>query len=395
MTGPAIARDIVVMLLAAKAAGVAFERLGQPAVIGELLAGVVLGAHTLGVLGDSSVHTFLQQVGAVVLLFAVGLGTPISELKALGGRALTVSVAGMVLPFLAGAAFVAGVGGEGRESIFVGAALVSTSVGVTARVLSDLGQVRRPESRVILGAAIVDDVLGLLVLAVVTESASDHFSPGELAQVGGLAIVFVGLAAGLGPRLVARLQSGLDRLGHWGVFFVALTVCTGLAALAESLRLAAIIGAFLAGLAFAETTDRYDLERKLRPWYWTLVPFFFVVTGARVDPSAFDNLNTTALGTGLLAIAVAGKFAGCGLAARPMGSRAAAIVGVGMVPRGEVGVLVAAVGLSHGILDRDYYGIIVAITVATTMVVPPVLRSLFKGAVAAEESQRDIDWIGG
>jgi Kef-type K+ transport system membrane component KefB len=342
VTGPEIVRDLVVILVGAKLAGAAFERVGQPAVVGEILGGVLLGAHNLGVLGNSDVHQILQRAGAVVLLFAVGLDTPFSELKGSGRRLLKVSISGMALPFAAGAAFVAATGGRGQEAIFIGAALVSTSVGVTARVLSDMREVGRPESRVILGAAVLDDILGLLVLAVVAYFAEGRISMGPIADG------------------------------------------------------TALIGAFVAGLLLAETGERHVLRRGLHPVYWALVPFFFVVTGARVDLGAFTDTQVVISGLCLLAIAIGGKFIGCAVGARSMGRRAATIVGVGMVPRGEIGVLIAAIGLAHHVIARDYYAIVVGLTVVTTMLVPPILKKLFRDLPAPLDAARqDLHGIGG
>jgi Kef-type K+ transport system membrane component KefB len=377
MSSERILVDLAVIFVAGKLAGAAFERLRQPAVIGELIAGVLLGPHLLAVIGSSPTHRVFQQLGAIVLLFAVGLDTPLDELKTLGGRSLAVSVSGMVLPFVGGAAFILAAGGSAEKAVFVGAALVSTSVGVTARVLADLGLTRAPESRVIIGAAVVDDVLGLLVLAVVAQSAAGSISVGSIALVGSLAVGFVVLAGSLGPRLVARATPVLDRIGNEGVFAVALGLCLLLSAAAGALQLAAIIGAFLAGLAFAETRDRYELEVRLRPVYSLLVPFFFVITGSLVDLHVFSDPHVIFVGLGVLAVAVVGKFVGCAAAAAPMGRRSAAIVATGMVPRGEVGILVATLGLAHGVIGPALYGIVVAMTAITTIGVPPVLARLF------------------
>jgi Kef-type K+ transport system membrane component KefB len=188
-------------------------------------------------------------------------------------------------------------------------------------VLADLGQVRRVEGRLILGAAVIDDVLGFLVLVVVTQSAGGDLST-------------------------------------------------------TSLRMGAIVGAFLVGLAFAETRARKELDRRLKPVYWLLVPFFFVVTGTRVDLGVFRDPHTVVVGLLILAVAIAGKVIGCGAACRTLGARPAMIVGVGMVPRGEVGIVIAAAGLANGVIGPSLYGIIVALTVATTMIVPPILKAL-------------------
>ena len=398
MSTERILAELALMFVAAKVAGVAFEKLGQPAVIGELGVGVVLGSHALGLIGHSVAHEVFQELGAIVLLFAVGLDTPPSDLKAVGGRSAAVGVAGIVLPFAAGFALIAAVEGDAAEAAFMGTAMVATSVGVTARVLSDLGRVEEPESRVILGAAVVDDVLGLLVLAVVSGTAAGNLSPGSIVALAALALGFVALVGGLGPPAIRRLTPWLDRLGREGVFVFAFGLCLGLAAIAGALQLAAIIGAFLAGLALAETRDRYELEVRLAPVYSFLVPFFFVVTGSLVDVTALADPSIAWLALGVTAIAVAGKLGGCGGAAWGMGRRSALIVGVGMVPRGEVGILVATIGLSQGIVEPDLYTVVVIMSVATTLMVPPVLKALFAGRPPPEPrpgARAGIEGIGG
>lgn len=398
MSTERILAELALMFVAAKLAGAAFEKLRQPAVIGELLVGVLLGSHALGLIGHSHVHEVFQELGAIVLLFAVGLDTPPSHLKAVGGRSAAVGLAGIALPFAAGFALIMAIEGDAAEASFMGTAMVATSVGVTARVLADLGRVEEPESRVILGAAVVDDILGLLVLAVVSGVAAGSLSAGSIVALAGLALGFVVLVGGLGPRAIQMLTPWLDRLGREGVFVFAFGLCLGLAALAGALQLAAIIGAFLAGLALAETRDRYELEERLAPVYSFLVPFFFVVTGSLVDVGALGDPEVVWLALAVTAIAIAGKLVGCGGAAWGMGRRSALIVGTGMVPRGEVGILVATIGLSAGIIEQDLYTIVVIMSVATTLVVPPALKVLFAGRPPAEPRPRtraDIEGIGG
>lgn len=394
--------ELFVIFAAAKVAGEIFERLRQPAVIGELLVGVALGSHALGVIGDTEVHHTLQELGAVVLLFMVGLDTRLHELRAVGGRALTVGTTGIVLPFAAGAAFIAATGRSGEEAAFIGAAMVATSVGITARVLADLGMVQEKESRIILGAAVVDDVLGLLVLAVVTGLAGGDLSAAEMVV---LAVEAIGFVVGLGligTMLINAAGPVVDRarIPRSGLAF-ALAVCLGLAALAGAVGLAAIIGAFLAGMAFAEIRPRWNLEEQVDPVYQLLVPFFFVITGARVDLGALTDPETLGLVAAITGLAIAGKLVGCGGAAWGMGRRSAAIIGVGMVPRGEVGIIVATVGLAEGVIEPDLYGVVVAMSILTTLVAPPFLKLLFAGRpgverpVPAAARTDEIEGIGG
>jgi Kef-type K+ transport system membrane component KefB len=386
--------ELCLISLVAKLAGVAAVRLRQPAVIGELLAGVGLGPHALGLVGFTSTHHLFQQLGAIILLFAVGLDTPLSRLKEVWAVALRVSIGGMALPFAGGAALLLAAGYTSSQAIFMGAALVSTSVGVTARVLADLRRVKERPSRVILAAAILDDILGLLVLAMVAQGVSGDLSLISIGSLGALAVGFVGLVGGIGPRLVARVEPLLVKIGPRGVFILALALCIGLSLAAGAVRLAAIIGAFLAGLAFAETRERFELERQLTPVYALLVPFFFAITGSLVDLRVFTVASTVWLGVGVLAVAILGKMVGCGLPALALGHDQALIVGVGMVPRGEVGILIASLGLAERVISQDLYGIMLAVTVATTLLVPPVLARLIggRGRVSSIEG---FEGIGG
>jgi Kef-type K+ transport system membrane component KefB len=398
MSTEQILLDLALMFVIAKAAGGLFERVRAPAVIGELLAGVLIGPHLFGLVGHSEAHAVFQELGAIVLLFAVGLDTPLSDLRAVGRLSLGVGLAGIAIPMLLGVGLMALIGRSGEEALFVGTALVATSVGITARVLADLDKIRAPESRVILGAAIIDDIIGLLVLAAVVGLTAEEISIGSLLSVALLAVTFVVLTGGLGPRLVARATPVLDRLGELSVFTIALGICLVLSAIAGALDLAAIIGAFLAGMAFAETRDRYHLEERLASVYSFLVPFFFVITGTLVDLSVFMRSETLLLAAAVIVLAVIGKLGGCGLAAASLGKKSAFIVGIGMVPRGEVGIIVASIGLTQGILDSDLYGVIVAMSVVTTLIVPPVLAVLLRRPpTPAERKKRseEIEGVGG
>jgi Kef-type K+ transport system membrane component KefB len=389
------------MFAAAKLAGEVFERIGQPPVIGELLVGMALGPHALGLIGHTQVHEVLQELGAIVLLFMVGLDTGLEAIRRVGSRALAVGTGGIFLPFLAGLGFIYIIDGSLDEAMFVGAAMVATSVGITARVLSDLGVIEAVESRVILAAAVVDDVLGLLLLAAVS-----GLTQGELSIIGLLALAlaagaFVIVVAVFGHRLVRVAIPHVDgaRIPRGPLVF-ALSACLGLSALAGAIGLAAIIGAFLAGMAFSDLPRGWKLEEQVDPVYQLLVPFFFVVTGSLVDLGALAEPSSLGMIAGITGLAIAGKVIGCGGAAWGMGGRSAAIVAVGMVPRGEVGVIVATVGLSREIITNELYGVIVAMSIITTLIAPPFLKALFSGRAAQERRERaarteDVEGIGG
>jgi Kef-type K+ transport system membrane component KefB len=383
--------ELFVMFAAAKLAGEVMERIRQPPVIGELLVGMALGTHALGLVRDTDVNIALQQLGAIALLFMVGLDVSLDDVKAVGARALSVGSAGILLPFIAGAGLIFVVAGSVNEAMFMGAAMVATSVGITARVLSDLGVLQDTESRIILGAAVVDDVLGLLVLAIVSGVAQGDASALGIVALAIGAVGFVVIVAAFGSRIVGALAPRIDRAQiERGELAAALSICLGLSVLAGAIGLAAIVGAFLAGMAFSDTRNRWELHKQFDPVYHLLVPFFFVVTGARVDPSVLLDPSTAGLVAAVTALAVIGKLVGCGGASWGMGARSMWIIGVGMIPRGEVGLIVASVGLNSGIIGGDLYGVVVAMSILTTLLTPPVLKLLVSRrppeAAAAEEA---------
>jgi Kef-type K+ transport system membrane component KefB len=401
----AVLTDIFLMFLAAKAAGALFERFGQPAVIGELLAGVVLGPYALGLIGVPSadmvetlhdqaiatetlslIYEVLAELGVVVLLFMVGLETRLSDILKVGGRAGVVAVGGVILPFILGYFYVAFLGHPTVEALFVATAMVATSVGITARVLADLGQIQSDEARIILGAAVIDDILAMIVLAVVSAiGQTGTVSLLSIALIAGQALAFTAFVALAGRGAVRRWSIHLDRLPVRNAPFVlAVLMMLGLAALSASIGLAAIIGAFLAGMVLAEVRERYELEHKALPIYELLVPLFFVITGSRVDWRLIFDLNVLGLALTVTALAIIGKVLGCGIGGVGKGARSMAIIGIGMAPRGEVGLIVANVGQSIGVIPDVMFSTVVIMSLLTTLVVPPILTMLYPRTPARE-----------
>ncbi|MGH3666511.1 MAG: cation:proton antiporter [Egibacteraceae bacterium] len=379
--------QLFVLFAAAKLAGALFERFHQPAVIGELGVGMALGAGALGVV-DVVNTPFLREFAelcVVILLFRVGLETRLNDIRAVGGTALAVAIAGVVLPFALGYAFYLALGQPSLTALFLGAALVATSVGVTARVLADLRLLGERESRIILGAAVIDDILGLLVLSVVS-GAGGGLQIGRIAVTVGLSLGFLAFFGLVGTKAIQVGGHLLERprLAHAPSAF-AVAVCLGVAALAQVIGLAAIVGAFLAGMVMAESPDHFELEEKFEPIGEFLVPFFFVITGAAVDPTALNNTSLVAVTAAVVALAAVGKVVGCGLASRGLGWKSAAIVGVGMIPRGEVGIIVANQGAKVGAIDPPTFAIIIAMSILTTLMVPPILKRMFADRIARRQ----------
>jgi Kef-type K+ transport system membrane component KefB len=372
--------------------GELFERLKQPAVIGELIAGILIGPGLLGWVHPSETLSTVAVMGVIVLMFVVGLETRPTELFKVGGRALVVGSVGIVLPMVAGYYFGVMLGLGNPESIFIGTALVATSVGITARVLADRGFLSTTEARIILAAAVIDDVLGMLVLSFAIGSSRGNVNFNQMVILVVQVVLFIGFELWLAPIIVKRHGHWLDRLKIPNAgFVVALIVMLAMAALSEAIGLAGIVGAFFAGMMFAETEDRWELARQSRPLYEWLVPYFFVVTGMQVQPSLFRSPAVLVPGLVLVAIAVVTKIVGCGLGAWGMGWKRMVAIGVGMVPRGEVGLIIAATGLSMKVIGDASYAMIVLVVVLTTVVVPPLLAIVFPWATGASPHPVDLD----
>lgn len=374
---------LFVALLAAKLMAELFERLRQPAVVGEILAGVLIGPAVLNWVQPTDVLEALAEIGVIFLLFTVGLETRPSDIYKVGSTAMASAILGVIVPFIAGWALLSlWPGYSWVEAVFLGAAMVATSVGITARVLSGMGLITAKASRVILAAAVIDDVIGLLVLAVVSSLAEGQVNYLRLALTAGLAIGFTLLTVTLGARVVKRVKRPMNdlRIGHSLLIF-ALILCFGLAAVANFIGIAGIIGAFLAGVAFSETTDGTPLHQQSEALSEFLTPFFLVSIGMKLDLSIFLSLSVIYLAIVIIVLAILSKLVGCGLGAWRIGRRRAIQVGLGMIPRGEVGIVVAQIGLAMT-GNHALYGLVVAMAVVTTLAAPPLIRLAFKGEAA-------------
>jgi Kef-type K+ transport system membrane component KefB len=377
------AEDLLVtlflMFVAAKVAAEIFERLKQPAVAGEILAGVIIGPSVLQWVQPGELTNALAEIGVIFLLFLVGLETKPGDIFRVGGRAAIVAILGVIVPFFVGY-WMADLWGQPRiESIFIGAAMVATSVGITARVLGQMGLLHLDVSRIILGAAVIDDILGLLILAVVSSFAKGNVDYTQIAATAGLAIGFTVVIILLGARAVNRIRPRVERLRvnqSYVVFGFAL--CLGLALVAQYIGVAAIIGAFLAGMAMSESAEGTDMGHQAEAVTEFLLPFFLANIGMQLQLSAIFNRGTLIFATLITLLAVASKILGCGLGAWTLGRRKAMQVGMGMVPRGEVGIVVAQIGLGLGAIGNEAFGVVLIMAVATTLIAPPFLVLLFK-----------------
>ncbi len=371
--------ELFAIFLAAKVVGEIFERMKLPAVLGEILAGVALGPYALGWIHPSDTIHSIAEIGAIFVLFHAGLETSPSDLIRVGRKALLVAVAGIVVPFVLGFAYMKWHGEPSTEAIFVGAAMVATSVGITARVLGDLGVLSSTTAKIILGAAVFDDILGMLLLAVVVGLSSGGRV--EWLHLGILAVeatVFALFMIFLAPRIIGRLRPGVQQLStHSAPLVLALVLCLLLSWLAVKIGMAAIIGAFFAGLMFADSAREWDLMKRMHGITEFLAPYFFFSIGSQLDARLFrGNVLMVALVISLLAIV--SKVAGCGLPLLRDGWHTVLAVGVGMMPRGEVALIVALAGLNAEIVKQSTYAIVVFMTAVTTILAPPLLRYLFR-----------------
>ncbi len=411
---------IAVLLILARVASLV-ERFGQPSVLGELVLGVLLGNLALigwnffePVKADAFI-AFLAELGVVILLFQIGLESNIQKMKAVGVRALLVAIIGVVVPFVLGT-YVAGpwlLPGESFNTyLFLGAALTATSVGITARVFRDLGKLQTPEAQIVLGAAVIDDVMGLIILAVV--SAIVSAGTVSVLTIAGITLKALGFlvgaiivgqyAAPISGRLFSRIHTGVGMK-----FTLAIGFGLILAGLAQVIGLAPIVGAFAAGLVLDPVHFRYfkdphvvhdvkeavaacdedvrkrvlhairphaerHVEDLIEPLGLFLVPLFFVMTGMAVKIDTLFNLPILLTALGITAIAFVGKIVS-GFAA---GNVRKSLVGWGMVPRGEVGLIFAAIGRGLGVVSDSVFSVIVIVVIFTTLLTPPILTFLLR-----------------
>ena len=383
---PALLLVFVIVMVATRLFGEGAQRMGQPAVLGELLAGVLLGGSVLGVLdpADPVMHTF-AEIGVLILLFEIGMHTDLRALGAVFKPAVTVGTVGVVLPFALGYGVASFMGLDTIPALVTGAALTATSIGISARVLSDLGRLQTPEGRVVLGAAVYDDVVGLIILSVVSGIvAGGSLTLGGVARISAVAIGFVVAAVALGLLVVSRIFRVVERIQTAGaVGVIALAFAFALAWLADAVGSAVIIGAFAAGVVLHSVPQRRQIENSIAPLGHLFVPFFFAVVGASVDLAAASSPRALMIGGALIVVGFLGKFL-AGLS--PWWFRGdRTLIGVAMVPRGEVGLIFAQMGLATGAIGPDLFGALMLMVLVTTFVTPPLLGLVARKHAAADE----------
>ena len=390
---------LIAILLFAKVFGEGAERIGQPAVLGELVAGLVLGGSVLGIVPTTGamgeiIH-LLAEVGVAILLFEIGLETDLKEMFRVGPASTGVALAGVVTPFALGFGYwflldpSPGARPENisllMAAIFIGATLTATSVGITARVLTDLKVMHRSESRIIIGAAVIDDVLGLVILAVVSGlAAGAAVTVLSVTQTLVVAVGFLVVAVIVGNLVAPRLFGLVDRMSVRGVLLVsAFAFALLFAALADKAGSAMIIGSFAAGIVLS-STNQFDLiVERIEPVADIFTPIFFVSVGAAVNVNLFNpfsevfNASVIWVGFALIVVAVVGKLVSgyvVGWGAEKLNHLA---IGVGMVPRGEVGLIFADIGLRAGIMSNETFSAVLIMVIVTTFIAPPLLKVVF------------------
>lgn len=379
--------SLIVIYLSARLLGELAVRIGQSSVLGELLAGVLVGPSLLGLIHPTETLTLLGEIGVMLLLFEVGLESDLQSFLRVGPSAAVVALIGVAVPFALGYEVAVLLQLTTLQAIFVGATLTATSVAISARVLSDLGRLQSHEGNIILGAAVLDDILGLVILSVMVGLAdSGTISWLAIVQTAGLAILFLTVAMVFGNRYASLFSKLVNRLNTRGALVItALTFALLLGYVAEAVRVAPLVGAFAAGLILARTEHQRLIEERLKPITDVFVPIFFILVGVAVDvthlnPFNAQNQSVLLLAGGLTLVAIVGKLvSGCGVLDRTVNRW---VVGVGMVPRGEVGLIFAGVGLGAHIITDAQYGSILVVVAVTTFLSPVLLKRLLRNTRA-------------
>jgi Kef-type K+ transport system membrane component KefB len=383
---------LAAIIIGTKLLGEAAQRLGQPAVLGELVAGVLLGGSVLGLVDPQApvIHA-MAELGVLVLLFQIGLHTDLQAMRRVGAAAATVGAVGVVLPFAGGLLASWAFGLPPLAAIVAATALTATSIGISARILGDLRRLHTPEGQVVLGAAILDDVVGLVILTVVGGLvAGSEVTALGVARTAGTAVGFIALALVAGGFVVPRLFRRLAMIRSPGTLgLLALAFALALAWLADSSGSAMIMGAFAAGLILHPTPHREDIERSMTSIGSFFVPVFFASVGAAVDLRAIASPMALGVGGALIAVGVAGKILAGYAPWWFEGNKL--LIGVAMVPRGEVGLIFAQMGLSSGAIPAPVFGALMLMVVVTTLVTPPLLARVSRGSTTEEHALGGID----
>ncbi|MDR0509170.1 MAG: cation:proton antiporter [Candidatus Methanoplasma sp.] len=400
---------LVVLFVLAAIGSKIFTHFGIPGLIGEIIVGVIIANLVigdwsfLGMLGidmgndpsqNYDILTLFAELGVVFLLFSIGLETKARELLSVGKAAMTVATIGVLVPLAAGFVLMIAYDGNIHHALFLGAALVATSVGITARVIKDMKVLDTKEAKIIIGAAVIDDVEGMVILAIVVGMTSyGEMSVSNIALIATEAIVFVAVSIAAALWVVPKIyeyfrkrkesRPAKNKGSGLGVnaLILAIVVCLGFSWLADMIGLAAIIGAFLGGMLLAEYAHEWNLGERIEPITTLFISFFFLNVGMKVDLGSLASVSAASLAVVVILVAIATKYFGCSIGARlgdkSLSKESRNIIGFGMVPRGEVGIIVAAIGLATGAMSSELYGAVIIMAVTTTIIAPPIFAWAF------------------
>lgn len=406
---------LVILYALARFGSAIISRFGLPGLIGEILIGILVANL---VIGDFNLMEFLDlempdpgveesvgsstyqivyalaELGVIFLLFTVGLETRVNDLMKSGKAAFFCALLGVIVPFVFGFALIMATEGNMNHALFLAAAMVATSVGITARIIKDMKLMDTLEARIIIAAAVIDDVLGMIVLAIVKGMVeSGEITIGSILTISIQAAAFVFLIIAICKWVVPRIydyfearKNAKEAAGKiptsTNKLVLAIIVCLGMAALAEAIGLAAIIGAFLGGMLFADHAWEWDLEHKIDSISTFMLSFFFLNVGLQVDITSLTDTSVLILVVVTIILAVIAKLIGCSLGAKlgnkSLDGHSLKIIGFGMVPRGEVGIIIASIGLATGAMSQELYAVVVLMSVITTLIAPPIISKLFK-----------------
>ncbi|MDK2781385.1 MAG: hypothetical protein PWR13_413 [Archaeoglobi archaeon] len=403
--------NIAILLIVARIAGdLTNKYLRQPPVLGELIAGIIIGPYALGsLINDPILLNFgeisfngthfsllevMSMIAVIILLFVAGVETDVRKFVRYGKSAGAVAVGGVVFSFLFGYYLTLLFGYSQVSALFMGAVLTATSVGITVRVLLDIGKIDTPEGITILGAAVIDDVLGIIVLTLVLSlEVGDHVSIGHLLQIAAIAFIFWFAIVAIGLKFSEAISKYILEpfKEHGGMPLIALFIGFIIAYLSTLVHLHPVIGAYAAGLMFAATDEKHEIIQYLHPVYSFFVPLFFVSMGMQVD--LFVLKDVAVFGVVLVVAAIISKIFGCAIFARVSGFNwlGSVRIGAGMVPRGEVGLITAGAALLEGAISLPMYAAAVAVSMVSTLITPPMLKPLFgRGGSGLKEKETSL-----
>lgn len=378
--------NIAIILVFTKIGGMISKRLGWPSVLGQVLTGIILGPSLLGLIKPDAFLDQIGQIGVILLMFLAGLDTDMKQMKTLGVYSLFIAIGGVILPLAAGFGFTFMFRHNIQEALLVGIILTATSVSITAQTLLEMGKLKTPEGNAILGAAVIDDILGVVLLATMVGMGPNFNIWMLLGKIGLFFVVVFGFGIFVLPRLVNTYSKFDIREGR---ITLALGSCLLFAWLAEYLGVAAIIGAYLVGIFFGQTKIRRVIVERMEVVAYTIfVPVFFVNIGAVADLNQLRSGPFLFL-AGLILIAILSKVLGCmgGALLGKFSLKSSLIIGIGMIARGEVGLIVASLGLRKGLIGQDIFAGAVLLVLVSTLITPMLLSLVFKASPFMEQRE--------